>query len=336
MAKKIKALEVKASIPDFWKNEQRAKAIMRQLSELQEQQVFWTKILADATDLTELAKITHDPHEQEALHKQIITLSQEVNAKELILFMSGPYDAGDALLSIHAGTGGTDANDFAEMLLRMYLRYAEQQGYNVLVLEKNTATEAGIKNTTLLIKGRFAYGYLRGEAGVHRLVRQSPFNADALRQTSFALVEVLPDIQDAKVVEIKPDEIEIDTFRASGAGGQHVNKTDSAVRITHKPTGVVAACQSERSQAQNKEQAIKLLTAKLFQRVQENIDQERQEVKGEYKEAKWGNQIRSYVLHPYTMVKDHRTKVETPHAQGVLDGDLQSFLEGYLRSTFGH
>lgn len=265
------------------------------------------------------------------LSRAVALLEAEIGGWEFRALLSGPHDRGDAILSIHAGAGGVDAQDFTEMLLRMYLRYAENSGFHASVIDESRGTEAGIKSVTLEISGEYAYGYLRMEAGVHRLVRLSPFNANQLRQTSFALVEVSPVIEDAEEVPIKAEDLRIDTYRASGAGGQHVNKTDSAVRITHIPTNTVVSSQSERSQLQNRENAMKVLKAKLYQRLVEERDAEKKELKGEHKSAEGGNQIRSYVLHPYTLVKDHRTKTETSNALKVLDGDIQPFIESALR-----
>lgn len=269
------------------------------------------------------------------LDRSVHAVEEEIGRWEFRALLSGKHDRGSALLSIHAGAGGVDAQDFTEMLLRMYLRYAEQCGWRAMIIDESRGTEAGVKSVTLEISGDYAYGYLRMEAGVHRLVRLSPFNANQLRQTSFALVEVIPVIAEEESVPIKTEDLRIDTYRASGAGGQHVNKTDSAVRITHLPTNIVTSSQSERSQLQNRENAMRVLKAKLYQRMMEERDEERRSLKGEHKSAEGGNQIRSYVLHPYTLVKDHRTKMETSDASRVLDGDLQPFIEKALRH-FAH
>ncbi len=247
--------------------------------------------------------------------------------------MSGPYDKNDAILVISAGTGGVEAQDWAEMLLRMYLRYFERKGFGFNVTEKQMGGEAGIKKAVVEVKGMLAYGYLKSEHGVHRLVRLSPFNAKNLRQTSFALVEVLPVLAEDEGVTIDPKDLRIDTFRSGGAGGQHVNKTESAVRFTHIPTGIVVACQTERSQIQNRAQAMAILKAKLMHKLMEEKKEKVEELKGGYKEAAFGNQIRSYTFQPYTLVKDHRTDAETSQVHEVMDGDLDLFVEAYLLET---
>jgi len=265
------------------------------------------------------------------LQRDYETLAKTAEKAHLELFLNGPYDPNDALLMISAGTGGTEAQDWAEMLLRMYLRYGEKRGWNVTWVDKQPGSEAGIKSATIRVDGMMAYGYLKNEHGVHRLVRLSPFNAKNLRQTSFALVEVLPVLPESSTdIEIPEKDLRIDTFRASGAGGQHVNKTDSAVRLTHLPTGLVVACQTERSQAQNRMQAMGILKGKLIQRMMEEKANQITELKGEYKEAAWGNQIRSYVFQPYTLVKDHRTDAQTTQVRDVMDGDLDLFIEAFL------
>jgi peptide chain release factor 2 len=254
---------------------------------------------------------------------------------ETRLLFSEPYDERPAILSVHAGAGGTESQDWAEMLLRMYLRWAERNRYKTEILDQTEGEEAGLKSVTFAIDGRSAYGRLRSERGVHRLVRMSPFDSQKRRHTSFALVEVMPEVAEDAAVEIDEKDLRIDTYRASGAGGQHVNKTDSAVRITHAPSGIVVTCQNERSQAQNKERAMVVLRAKLIERQQEEREAEMARLRGKHVEPGWGNQIRSYVLQPYTMVKDLRTGVETPNTTAVLDGDLDAFIEGYLRWRLG-
>ena len=312
---------------------------MKELDSYRDTADLWGGIEKETDDLLEMAKLveeSEDKKENKKLSKEIENKVREIIKKflknEFQALMDGKYDEASAIVAIHAGAGGVDAQDWAEMLLRMYLRYAEGRRCKTNILHISKGEEAGIKSVTFEISGSYAYGYLKTEAGVHRLVRLSPFNADHLRQTSFALVEVLPEISETDEIKIKPEDLKIDTFRASGAGGQHVNKTDSAVRITHLPTKLSAACQTERSQAQNKETALKILSAKLYQKAKEEENEEKQKLRGEYTSAEWGNQIRSYVLHPYKLVKDHRTKIETADAEKVLDGDLDLFIEARMKN----
>lgn len=275
---------------------------------------------------------TLGPEETALLEEDITKTEHTAHQWEFQLLLGGEYDTNDALLTLRSGAGGTEAQDWTAMLLRMYLRYAERRDWKTMILDQNGGNEAGLKSVTIEIRGRYAYGYLRGEMGVHRLVRLSPFNANNLRQTSFASVEVMPVLPDSdRSLEIRPEELQIDTFRASGAGGQHVNKTESAIRITHLPTGIIVSCQSERSQLQNRDQAMKLLRSKLLQRQIQEEEEKRATIRGEFKSAGFGNQIRSYVLHPYTLVKDHRTEKETSNTGSVLDGDLDSFIESELQ-----
>jgi len=337
-------LQKETSEPDFWQDERRAREIMKKLDSYQDTVDLWEKIEKEIDDLLEMAKLVEESKSEESknkkenkkLSKEIENKVREVTKKflknEFQALMDEKYDRADAIVAIHAGAGGVDAQDWAEMLLRMYLRYAEGRHYKTNIVHISKGEEAGIKSVTFEISGSYAYGYLKTEAGVHRLVRLSPFNADHLRQTSFALVEVLPEISETDEIKIKPEDLKIDTFRASGAGGQHVNKTDSAVRITHIPTKLSAACQTERSQAQNKETALKILKAKLYQKAKKEEAEEKQKLRGEYTSAEWGNQIRSYVLHPYKLVKDHRTNIETTDAEKVLDGNIGKFIEARLKN----
>lgn len=281
--------------------------------------------------LAELAAEEEDESVLEEIESGISSLTREVEKLELQLLLSGEYDKNGAILSIHPGAGGTESQDWAEMLLRMYTRYAEQAGYRVELLDLLPGDEAGIKSATLEVAGDYAYGYLGAERGVHRLVRISPFDANARRHTSFASVDVMPAINDEGEIEIDPSDLRIDTYRSGGAGGQHVNKTESAVRITHVPTGIVVQCQNERSQQSNRLTAMKILRAKLAARKQEEQREKLGELRGDVQEIAWGSQIRSYVFHPYNMVKDHRTGVETGNIAAVMDGDLTQFIEAYLR-----
>lgn len=316
----------------FWDDRQTAEHISQEAGRLQHQIDVWSQVRDELTDLLSLASdetLTAD------ITERLQTLGQTVNQLEFELLLQGPHDTRPAIITIYAGAGGVDAQDWAEMIERMYLRLAERQNWKVEVLNRTVGQEAGIKNSTLKITGPYAYGYLKTESGVHRLVRLSPYDSDQARHTSFAMAEVLPELDESSEIQIDDKDLRIDVYRSSGKGGQSVNTTDSAVRITHIPTGIVVTCQNERSQMQNKEQARKYLLGKLEVYYQSEKDEERQALRGELTEAAWGNQIRSYVLHPYKMVKDHRTKYETKDPQAVLDGDLMEFMKKRLEQQAG-
>lgn len=318
----------------FWDNQELAQQTTREVSELKRIIKRWQNVhelYEDVQVLLELVEESEDQDLQGELTGSLERLEREVDRLELESLLSGEYDASNAILTIHPGAGGTESQDWASMLWRMYTRWAEDQGYGVEVLDHQPGDEAGIKDVTLLIKGLHAYGYLKSEKGVHRLVRISPFDSSGRRHTSFSSVEVLPEIEDDVSVEINPDDLRIDTYRSSGKGGQHVNRTDSAVRMTHLPTGIVVQCQSERSQIQNRETCMRMLRAKLAELHERERQEQMSDVKGELKKIEWGSQIRSYVFQPYTMVKDHRTGHEMGDIGGVMDGDLEGFVTSYLQ-----
>ncbi len=306
---------------------------MQELEDLKSEVEKIDNLKSGVNDIIGLTEIIdkEDKNDWEVISGQLEDLQKETDELEFYTLFSGEYDSSDVIVSIYAGAGGDDAQDWADMLLRMYLRWAEQNNFKVNIVDKTVGAEAGIKNVTIEISGRWACGNLRSEAGVHRLVRLSPFNSDNLRQTSFARVEVLPVVEESLEEQFKIEDFRIDTYRSSGAGGQSVNTTDSAVRITHIPTGLVAQCQNERSQLQNKDKAMIILKAKLHQKLLEEREREKLELRGEVQSAEWGSQIRSYVLHPYKMIKDHRTKFETANIDKVLDGGLENFIESYLK-----
>ena len=305
---------------------------MKTVSGLRADVESWRELDLHLRDLTELAKLGDESLRAE-LESELSRLEADLQKRAFASMLSGPYDHDDAILAVHAGAGGTDSQDWAEMLQRMYLRWAEERGFTAEILDTTPGEEAGIKSVTIAIGGRYAFGYLRSEKGVHRLVRLSPFDAAHRRHTSFALVEILPQVSlEEANIEINPGDIKLDVFRSSGAGGQNVQKNATAVRITHLPTGIVVTCQNERSQTQNREFAMKILRARLLELRQAEREEERAILRGEYTKAEWGSQIRSYVLHPYQLVKDHRTAYEVGNTQAVLDGDLNGFMEAYLRS----
>lgn len=323
------------SMPDFWDDQKKAQSIISESNALKDM----VNEFHELNDTYENLELTYELVKEEPdedlladLEEELEEFIERLNNFELQLLLNGPYDKNNAILELHPGAGGTESQDWCSMLLRMYVRWAEKKGFQVETLDYLPGEEAGVKSVTLLIKGHNAYGYLKAEKGVHRLVRISPFDSSGRRHTSFVSCEVMPEINDDIEIEISPDEIRVDTYRASGAGGQHVNKTSSAVRITHIPTGIVVSSQAQRSQLQNREQAMKMLKAKLYQKKLEEQEAKLAEIRGEQKEIGWGSQIRSYVFHPYSMVKDHRTNVEVGNVQGVMDGEIDQFIDAYLRS----
>ena len=319
------------SEPGFWDDSESAEKVSREFGSLKSDIEEWKGVKDEVETVSLLVDESEDGALPE-LEEALVKAEDKFKELEIQRLFTGNYDQSNAILSLHAGAGGVDAQDFTEMLLRMYLRFCEGRGWKTTMLSDTRGTEAGIKSATFRVEGTRAYGYLKAEAGVHRLVRQSPFNADALRQTSFALLDVIPELEDADI-EVNPEEIRTDTFMAGGHGGQGVNTTYSAVRLVHEPTGITVSCQNERSQAQNKETAMKILRGRLLQRKLEEREKELSGIRGVVESAKWGSQIRSYVLHPYKMVKDHRTNVETSDTDTVLDGNIMMFIDGYLREN---
>ena len=326
----IEELEARAKDPAIWDDQKKANLLFQKLKALKKQ---WEPVATLSESAETLLELTEQSEEKdmESLGAEYVKLAKQWETVETQIYLSGEFDAGNCYLTISGGAGGTEAQDWAAMLVRMYLRYCERQQWQSEVVEKTDGQEAGVKSATIYVQGEMAYGLLKCERGTHRLVRLSPFNAKNLRQTSFALVEVLPEITETDEVEIEEKDLRIDTYRSSGAGGQHVNKTDSAVRITHIPTNIVVACQNDRSQQRNRQQAMNMLRAKLLARKREEEEKEKKHLKGATRSADFGQQIRSYVLHPYQMVKDLRTDVETSDTEGVLDGDLQEFIDAELR-----
>jgi peptide chain release factor 2 len=321
--------------PEFWNNQESAQKVISESNMLKDQVHEFNDLFEtfENLDLTyELVKEESDEEMQAELEVELVALTNRLNEFDLLQLLSEEYDKNNAILELHPGAGGTESQDWGSMLLRMYTRWAEKRGFKVETLDYLPGDEAGIKSVTLSIKGLNAYGYLKAEKGVHRLVRISPFDSSGRRHTSFVSCEVVPEFNDEIEINIRTEDLKIDTYRASGAGGQHINTTDSAIRITHLPTGVVVTCQSERSQIKNRAHAMKMLTSKLYQRRIEEQEKEKLEIRGEQKEIGWGSQIRSYVFHPYSLVKDHRTNTEVGNLQGVMDGDIDPFINAYLRS----
>jgi len=347
---KEKAVELKLETEkaDFWNDRERAVDVGKKIEELESEVTEWENLLQSVRELEELVALQQslprpelgtkaeqaekdDDLLEEECKNNFNLLREKFEKLEFFVMFHGKYDQSNAIVSIHAGTGGVDAQDWAMILERMYLRFAEKHNWKTTIIDRTIGNEAGIKSVSLKISGRWVYGYLKGENGVHRLVRISPFDGEGMRHTSFALVEVIPELPEAENVEIKEEDLRVDVFRSSGPGGQSVNTTDSAVRLVHKPTGITVSCQTERSQHQNKETALKILKSKLFKLEEEAKDNEERKMRGEAQKAEWGKQIRSYVMQPYQMVKDHRTEEETSDIKNVLDGDLDKFVEAYLR-----
>lgn len=334
LKEKLEKINEKVTAEGFWNDRENAQKLLREKKSLENRIESYEALeteLSDIRELIELAEEENDEETAQEILKSADSLENKIEELKLATLLTGEYDGNNAILSVHGGSGGTDAKDWAEMLFRMYVRWSEAHGYKVKTIDFQDDKEGGINSATIMIEGENAYGYLKKEKGVHRLVRISPFDSSGRRHTSFSSVDVIPEIDDTIEVDIDPDDIRIDTFRSSGAGGQHVNKTDSAIRITHIPTNIVVSCQNERSQHQNKETAMKLLISKLVELKEEEHKENLKELKGDYSQITWGSQIRSYVFQPYTMVKDHRTGAETGNVSAVMDGDLDYFINEELK-----
>lgn len=335
LEQELSALEEQTSHPDFWNNPQSNSTILKNITTLKSKIEGYKKVKTEFDniyELNELLKLEPDEDLEKEMIKNVKNIEKEIEKMEISTLLSGKYDNNNAIITLHPGAGGTEAQDWVQMLYRMYTRWANDNGYKLEELDFLPGDEAGIKSVTFLVSGAYAYGYLKGEQGVHRLVRISPFDAGGRRHTSFASAEVLPEITEDIQIDINPDDLRIDTYRASGAGGQHINKTSSAVRITHIPTNIVVACQTERSQIQNRETAMRMLKSKLFDLKEKEHKDTIDELKGLQMDIAWGSQIRSYVFCPYTLVKDHRTNYEVGNVQSVMDGDLNGFIDSYLRN----
>lgn len=333
--REVKKIEKEMSQGSFWSNQEKAQEVTKRVKELKDAIGEFNKLKDNLEELAILLELNLEEDREEIweeIEQKVKVLEKDIERKELIVLFDGKYDTNNAIVTIRPGAGGTESQDWVEMLLRMYLRWAEKNGYIAKIIEISPGDEAGIKNVTFTVSGNHAFGYLKAEKGIHRLVRISPFDANRRRHTSFASVEAIPEIDQEIEIEIKESDLRIDTYRATGAGGQHVNTTDSAVRITHLPTNIVVQCQNERSQYSNKMTAMKILQAKLFEHYQQEKEKDLKEVRGKKKDIAWGSQIRSYVFHPYQMVKDHRTEVESGNLQAIMDGEINYFIEAYLKS----
>jgi len=333
--REVKQLEKEMSQGSFWSDQEKAQEVTKRVKELKDAIGEFNELKDSLEELAILLELNLEEDRKEIweeIEQKVKVLEKDIEKEELIVLFDGKYDTNNAIVTIRPGAGGTESQDWAEMLLRMYLRWAEKNGYIAKIIEISPGEEAGIKNVTSTISGNHTFGYLKAEKGIHRLVRISPFDANRRRHTSFASVEVIPEIDQEVEIEIKESDLRIDTYRATGAGGQHVNTTDSAVRITHLPTDIVVQCQNERSQYNNKMTAMKILQAKLFEYYQQEKEKDLKEVRGKKKDIAWGSQIRSYVFHPYQMVKDHRTEVESGNLQAIMDGEINCFIEAYLKS----
>ena len=336
--KEIADLEAKMAAAGFWEDQQRAQSIIARINSLKRVVDAWSEISGDCaelTELTDLALLENEPGMAPEIGEGLSRLKESLNALELTQLLGDKYDGNNAIISLHPGAGGLESQDWAGMLLRMYTRWAEKRGFAVEILDYQPDVEAGINSATLLIKGEYAFGNLKSEKGVHRLVRISPFDSSGRRHTSFASLDVLPEVEEDEAVEISPEDLRIDTYRSGGAGGQHVNTTDSAVRITHIPSGIVVTCQNERSQHSNRLAAMKILLARLAELQRQEQEEELAKIRGEQREIAWGSQIRSYVFHPYSLVKDHRTDVEAGNVNAVMDGEIDLFMDAWLRWRAG-
>ena len=334
----IKAFEYEMNKSDFWHDQEKAKSVSKKVDGLREEVEKWQSMQKEVLETLEMARLDHEDQSVNLtpeLQKKVEELMLKFEKLEFFMMFSEKYDKQDAIIALHSGSGGVEAQDWAEMLLRMLLRFCEKKGFSARIMSESRGGEAGIKSAVVEVSGKYAFGYLKSEAGVHRLVRISPFDAEKMRHTSFALIEVIPELDDVEEVEVQEKDLKIDTYRSSGPGGQHANVTDSAVRITHLPTKIVVTCQNERSQQQNKEFTLKMLKGKLKQMEIEKQQEEKQELRGEYQSAEWGSQIRSYVLHPYKMVKDHRTDYQESDPGAVLDGEIEGFIEAFLKWQVG-